>query len=403
MSHAPQHSHNPCSLDPDEQIPAKIWELLRRNNRFKQVVTRLQELDKRPQLQDGYAARCPHEVGEAMVRRLGERNGFAGTALKWLVPEPLFEIRHVAIPAGVDLTGKKFVSLVTVKLQSGTTADPDDQEHWRTYESQRGVDAEGVANLSRRGLPRGPHLQLDRSDDPRFCSKVDPLKEWRDYFTDGRNFTLSTPWREAPAPFKREFCFLWRHCDSRTTNPITGTRVDAPSEHETTFFQGWSLLPAIGKNTVNQEDMARAWIFDNLAEDYRVFAFPKNIITRSEARRMADWLFCQLAANLPAREPEIYGSPLQWDVFLTVQDLMHEGASLNEALQESFENIHLKADHWHEGQPLPDQKNGWAHRGTDWQNTYRLMDSPLAGSGFVQTIFPGKPRTLPAAATVSVS
>jgi len=76
---------------------------------------------------------------------------------------------------------------------------------------------------------------------------------------------------------------------------------------------------------------------------------------------------------------------------------MRAGAPFDEALQESFEKIHLKADTWHEGQPMPDQKTGWAQRGTDWQNTYRVMDAPLAGTGFVQGIFPGKPNTpLPA-------
>src|SRR5207253_1322790 len=117
------------------------------------------------------------------------------------------------------------------------------------------------------------------------------------------------------------------------------------------------------RNAIHQEGLARALMFDDLAQHYRVFAFPNSIRTRSEARRMTEWLFGQLTANLPAREPELYGSPLQWDVLLTVQDLVRAGAPFDEALQESFEKIHLKADDWHEGQPMPDQKKGWAQRG----------------------------------------
>jgi len=41
MPHATQHAHNPCSLDENEQIPAKIWELLRRNESFRSDVARL--------------------------------------------------------------------------------------------------------------------------------------------------------------------------------------------------------------------------------------------------------------------------------------------------------------------------------------------------------------------------
>ncbi len=403
MAHAPQHPQNPCSLDENQQTPAKVWELLRRNDRFKMAVARIEDLDRRPRMADVGLQRRPREIGLAMVRRLGELHSFAGVALQWLVPEPLFEIHHVAIPASVDLTGKAFAPLETVKLQEGITPDPADANHWRTFEPHGQQDAQSVANRAGRPWRRGPHIQFQTSDDPRFCSKVDPLKEWCDYHTDGRKFTLGTPWRDAPPQFKREFCFLWRYLDSRTTNPITGTRIDAPREHETNFFQGWSLLSAIGRNTIEQEGLARAFTFDDLAQHYRVFALPNSIRTRTEARRVANWLYNQLALNLPDREPEIFGSALQWDILLTVEDLMREGAPFDEALQESFEKIHLKADNWHEGQPMPNQKKGWAQRGADWQNNFRVMDAPLAGTGFVQKIFPVKPSTLPPATPVSGS
>jgi hypothetical protein len=321
MAHAPQHPDNPCSLGENEQTPAKIWELLRRNDRFKKAVARLEELDKRPRPKDDSVNRSPREVGLAMVGRLGELHRFAAVALQWLVPEPLFEVGYVAIPADVDLTGKKLVSLVTVKLQVGTTADPSDEAHWRTFEAHGKHDALSIANFNGPLLRRGPHLEIQKGEDPRFCSKVDPLKEWRDYFADGRKFTLDTPWLDSPPQFKREFCFLWRRLDSRTVNPITGTRIDAPHEHETNFFQGWSLLSAIGANSIERDGLVRAFTFDELAQHYRVFAFPNSIRSRMEARRMAKWLLKQLSRlpdgrELPAHEPAIYGTSLEWDVFL---------------------------------------------------------------------------------------
>jgi len=45
MAHAPQHPHNPCSLDENQQTPAKIWELLRHNERFGRAVRKLQSHD----------------------------------------------------------------------------------------------------------------------------------------------------------------------------------------------------------------------------------------------------------------------------------------------------------------------------------------------------------------------
>jgi hypothetical protein len=321
MAHAPQHPHNPCSLADNEQTPAKIWEMLRRNTSFRKAVARLEELDKRPRLTDDTTKRHAREIGLAMVDRLGDIHGFAGGAIQWLVPEPLFEIHHVAIPANFDVTGKDYAPLVTLKLQEGFTADPEDKAHWRTFEAHGDQDAQSVANCNGRPWRRGPHIHLQTSDDPRFRSKVDPVKEWRDYFADGRKFTLETPWCDAPPQFKREFCFLWRYLDSRTTNPITGTRIDSPREHETGFFSGWSMMSCFTKQSFQEEDLTRAIMFDDLAKHYRVFAFPKSIRSRTEARRMADWLVEQLCrlpdgTELPPREPEIYGTPLQWDVFL---------------------------------------------------------------------------------------
>jgi hypothetical protein len=408
MPHTAQHPHNPCSLDENDQVPAKIWELLRHNDTFRADVQRLSKLDTEER---NNRAKTGEHHGSAWVESwqllesIKERHPFAGVALEWLVPDPLFEIHYKALPSNLDLTGKRSAPLVTVKLQQGSNPDPKDKEHWRTFEAQGEQDAESVANLNGRPWRRGPHVHLQLSTDPRFCDKVDPLQEWRDYFTAGRKFTVDTPWCDAPPQFKREFSFLWRQLDSRTKNRVTGTRIDAPYEHETDFFQSWHLTDfrASGSSNLSKDDLVKVLKFNQLADDYRVFAIPNTIRTRMEARRVADWLYDQLAANLPAREPELYGSPLQWDIFLTVRDLMHAGTPFDEALQESFEKIHLKADNWHEGQPMPDQKKGWAQRGTDWLNTYRMMDAPLAGSGFVQKIFSDKPDRSPPATSVSGS
>lgn len=109
MAHTPQHPDNPCSLDENEQTPAKIWELLRRNGKFQRAVNKLQRLDA--------AARTDPTIGPAwfagysLVKTLKQHHAFAGHALEWLVPEPLFRVSKVAIPIDVDLTGKNWVAL----------------------------------------------------------------------------------------------------------------------------------------------------------------------------------------------------------------------------------------------------------------------------------------------------
>src|SRR5687768_16404366 len=94
---APQ-LYNPCLLDEGDQIPAKIWELLRRNHYFRDAVQRLSKLDTKER-SDWAKTRKYHgsawEKSCRLVKRVEAQHGFAGVALKWLVPEPCFQIRRV--------------------------------------------------------------------------------------------------------------------------------------------------------------------------------------------------------------------------------------------------------------------------------------------------------------------
>ena len=301
-------------------MPAKIWEMLRRNTRFAMLVARLAELDRRTCPESLGMGRSPRDIGLAMVDNLGKSHGFAMVALQWLVPEPVFEVRHCEIRAGVNLTGKKYAPTRVLKLEYGTTANPADNENWRVFNATEKQDADGVA-LSERKRRRGPTIRVTKSKTPGICGPYDHLQEWHDFFSNGRKFTLDTPWRNAPVTFKRLFCHMWRDLDSRAVNPLTNTRIDAPTQHESKFFSGWNLSSIFGKKPIEDEDFTRGIMFDNLAKNYRVFAFPNSIRSRTEARRMGAWLvgqLCQLpdGRKLPAHEPELCGTPIQWDVFL---------------------------------------------------------------------------------------
>ena len=397
MAHEPQHPDNPCraSLPEAELIPAKIWELLRRNEKFHRAVRKLQSLDR--------VAKSQRTIGPAwfaanrLVKALKIHHDFAGYALAWLVPDPFFEIRYETIDGVIDLSKRAWVPTKVLKLECGSSPNPKDSQ-WQTFTATGEFSAESQRNIAGcMPMVRGPIITFTIALDARLRgSKVNGIQEWRDYHATHGPFTIADPWGEAPPEFRRIFCWLWRQRDSREANPLTKCRTDAPEMHETNFFKGWRLLPALAQNGISQEDAARAFMFDELAENYRVFAFPNAIRTRTEARRLANWLYQQLALGLPDRESEIFGSALQWDILLTVEDRKNAGTPFAEALLESFEQIHLRVDQWHEGQPIPDQKKGWAQRGADWLSNYRTMDAPLSGQGHIQQIFPGPPSPPPA-------
>lgn len=222
MAHKPQHPDNPCrdSLPEAENIPAKMWELLRRNDTFKKAVLRLAQLDARAKkplsrIQELLArgveqgqpnpeareleAECRRSseaafLARRMLQNLSKNHPFAGAALQWLVPEFWFEVHHVVIAPDADLTQGGCVPIRVIKLESGSTPDPNDKEHWRVFEAHGEFDAVSVQNHSGCAvMVRGPHITFTVEVDPRLRrSKVNPIKEWRDYQDSHGSFRPSS-------------------------------------------------------------------------------------------------------------------------------------------------------------------------------------------------------------------
>jgi hypothetical protein len=161
-------------------------------------------------------------------------------------------------------------------------------------------------------------------------------------------------------------------------SPETGLRHDAPEPHETDFFQDWQLVSALAHakaQKLEHEDMARAFMFDDLARNYRVFAFPKTIRTRTEARRMKDWLFKQLSCSpaggkLP-KKSEIFGTPIQWDVFLFA------GQCNDTRLWEAYKRAKPQV------KPI-ERKRKWRKERLNYINHFRAIEQEVA------RIFPTK-------------
>src|SRR5688572_30716903 len=103
MAESPPKIFNPCTLDENDQIPAKIWELLRRNPQFRAIVRRLNLLDAKER--SNYEGTGQYH-GPAwiksfrLVERIESQHPFAGVALQWLVPEPLFHCSVATWPRG---------------------------------------------------------------------------------------------------------------------------------------------------------------------------------------------------------------------------------------------------------------------------------------------------------------
>ncbi len=296
------HSHNPCALATEEQFPAKIWELLRRNSHFQCCARKLAEMGNRHATVEAEHLHGPiWERTRRLIERVGRPNVFAGDALEWLTPEPLF-IFHTRRRTGYAIT----------------PAPLRDSRAWRWVDSKS-------EDSNPPPLRRGPRIEWWSND------KVNPLEEWQAYAATGKVFSPDCGWADAPPGFKRAFQFLWRsRYDSRALNPITGIRSDSSHLHEVN-------LQEITDPVVMTLTLAE------LRKDYRLFAIPRTVLTKNGAKSLCRELSEMLQAELP-HDSSMFGSDRQWDDFLSVQDLMNRNDwSLKAAIQQILKDSYLPA------------------------------------------------------------
>jgi hypothetical protein len=310
---------NPCLLDENEQIPAKIWELLRRNRDFRDVVRRLSILDFKERNdceKSGKYHGAAWGKSWRLVERVNAQHPFAGVALQWLVPEPLFHCRVAAWPRGKKW--KQRGVFITRFLRVGEGVKPNVKDMgwvWRNLEKP---------DIAGHPIRRGPEVYWTKSRFKRLRSWVNPILEWRRYPWP---FTVEHSWTDAPAQFRREFHFIWRRqFDCRPTNPLTQDRRDSPSPHETTFFHDWNLMSFRASGHLAQDDLYQVIRFKELADDFRVFAIPKTILTKASADAMGQWLsdelkkgsdlYGDLLKGKLLNECEMFGTTSEWTDWL---------------------------------------------------------------------------------------
>jgi hypothetical protein len=314
MANAPQHPGNPCLLKENEQIAAKIWELLRRNDVFRAEVQKLRELDAKERENHAktgeYHGSAWHDSWQ-LVENARESHPFAGVALQWLVPEPLFIVKRVLSPR-------------LTKVGEGTTPDTKDSKHWSWWKKA------SQTNHAGRRTRRGPEVIWSTGD------KVNPLLEWQQFHWP---FTVEHSWKEAPPTLRRQFQLIWRsRYDCRPTNPISKDRSDSPHPHETVFFQGWNLGSALGRPSIDRHIAARVLMFDDLAQHYRLLAFPCQLLTRQAFKKAFELLYEKIAPTL-LNERHFFGTPGQWKDFLAVEFVQsNQGATRKHAIHSLLRN-----------------------------------------------------------------
>jgi hypothetical protein len=384
MGHGSGHVMTAPVSIPDSQA-AKLWELLRRNPRFRRTERRLRELET---IRQGEDSRARDRAAGSVLRiltALARWNPCAETALRWLVFPPLFIRREIACEPGreADIARGKAVVVETVRLGWGWHPQASESNPWTDFQSEhlpgsRGLhSAQSKANFHGWPLCPGPEVEAVTSYDSRLQRQChDAIGEWTAHFADGRRFTPDSPWPDTPPGFRRTFAARW--------NRFCGRGHVA----ETDFFQDWNLASLAARATrtvktandlvrelvgdldrvrrgqsetvcppvlagkggslrqvpqagfqLSETEQQRLFLFDDLARR-RVFALP-HLLTREDVVPVLNELKRQLLKELPETH-QLLGTPEFWSDFIAVDaitraEAVDTGESIRRLIYRSHE------------------------------------------------------------------
>jgi hypothetical protein len=263
--------NNPAKLPKNEINSGKIWSLLRFNEEFGKDIDWFSERYKRSKNK-----RLKQENRETALtdcrqkyEEINKINPFAGIALQWMFPMPIF------------------------------TKENSDEVHSHP-------------------LSWGPVIWPVKGD------KIDVIAEWKEYEAGENRLTLKTDWHSANEGFKRDFMYQYRQFDSRPLNPITKDRSDAPFPHETDFFNDLDLGALISQGDLNEEGLAKVLRADELKNKYRVFAVPRHLPTKKAVDDAFKTLIKSVKVSFPAKASERFGTNVEWEDFMLLKKIQAE-------------------------------------------------------------------------------
>tara|TARA_B100001540_G_C15804763_1_gene641535 strand:- start:1108 stop:2079 length:972 start_codon:yes stop_codon:yes gene_type:complete len=263
---------NLSSLSENEINSGKIWTLLRYSKRFEEDINWFSSKYRRSKSKRTKQENREKAISDLHIRyeEINRLNPFAGTALQWMFPMPIFI-------------------------------------------------NEDNCDTNNHPLSWGPYIYPKKGD------KIDVLKEWNDYENAKDYLTLKTDWFSVNEGFKRNFMFQHRQLDSRPVNPITKNRSDSPIPHESDFFDDLDLTNLINEGpTLTEEGIAKVLYANDLKNNYRVLAVPRHLHTKKAIDDAMKPIINHLKAKLPKKASEPLGTIAQWSDFMDVKNIQHD-------------------------------------------------------------------------------
>jgi hypothetical protein len=289
---------NPSSTPKVQRLPAKIWELLRRNDGFRQEVEKLWNLDQ----QAGEETKKYTEVVRRYNKAISDRDAsrgewqqhydsikdrpirkntfnliekhqkthpLAALALLWLVPEPLFAASRVR----------------EGQLEEGTGLSPDLKNPswvwWRSNEPQG-----AIGHYTMRGPEIGSHFE-----------------DWQTWQLGQKLFDYTTPWVRLPISFKSAFVRAWQQ------------NYDLKDAYEFEY-----IYPPRQTDTLTPADFSQYLEFLETVMRRRLFAISPSILTTKDVNEVFARLQFQIKRSLPESRDHLFGTEAAWNHYLAIKE-----------------------------------------------------------------------------------
>ena len=297
MGEKSKHLFNPCQAPEGQRLPAKIWELLRRNTVFCSEVQKLRALDKRARHEtpkyskiairynravagndaaliakwqpryDVVKDRAIRAKAVSIIEAHQKMHPLAALALIWLVPEPLFHAYRQR----------------EAQLEEGNGLSPDlTHPSWIWWKSNAPQGAIGHRTV------RGPEIGGN-------------LEEWQRWRPGQALFECVTPWSHLPNSFKSEFVRVWEE------------QYDRKDAFEFEYVHLSSKV-----EPVSRTNFAKYLEFLDIVSRHRLFAVSPGILTTKDAGQAFERIQKQIKQGLPESRQHIFGSEAAWRHYLAI-------------------------------------------------------------------------------------
>jgi hypothetical protein len=279
MAHESELVFNPGddTLPDDEQIPAKIWELLRRNDEFKKAARQLQQLDEKARA----TKRSGSEWKEScrMIGDIQSTHPLAALALQWLVPEPLFSKTR-------QRDGQ---------IEDGTGLSPDFNDSSWIWVKRNAAPQGAIGHYHKRGPEIAAHYH-----------------DWKNWRQGEVLFSCDTPWPRSPKSFRRRFKSIWRKY------------YDSLEAFKVGLFEKWKPLPVLTRaaksGKISGDDFGAALEFNELIHSYHLFAVSPVMLTSGDVRSAFKKLGENYLSRQPPKRENLFGTKAAWRHYIARKD-----------------------------------------------------------------------------------